>query len=377
MKKLLTVFITLIIAISCICVPVFALDTRPGTFFTDAQVSASAQIKEKYDIDVILLYSEKNETGSLSDYTHTYLAENNITSRYFVFALNDEYYYYNWSTDLADIFHSVDGTYILNSIAYDDNDNHLPLSEIEDNYFALIQQMLENRLVCPYKYIKDHAGVLTDSQEKELNDKLLSFKENNNFDMVVVLTNGIDNGTVYNDDRMTYADDYYDYNGYAKDGILLLVNIGPNEKYTRNNSYISTAGKCINLIDDDDISDIGHDLTAKLENGMFFEAADMFPDLVAKIIKSDKIGGYSTLGLITLVLCIIVAFVYCGRLKRQLKSVDFADDADDYVVADSLNISRSYDHFLYAHVSRTEKASSSGSSSHTSSSGTSHGGGGF
>ncbi|MBR7071117.1 MAG: TPM domain-containing protein, partial [Clostridia bacterium] len=366
-----------VIVFFCAAISSFATETdRPGTFFSDQQIEKAQQIKERYGIDTIFLYTDQlsEETDQLRQFTKDYLIQNQITNKYFVLAENPEYYYYEWSEDLDDVFHSIDGTYIVNSISYDESGNLLSPGDAEDLYYDLLAKMLENRTNCPYKYIIDQAGVLTDAEEKEINNTLISFREKNKFDLVVVLTNGVSNS-----DRMPFADDYYDYNGYAKDGALLLVNINEFDTYTKGNSWISTSGSCIDLISSDDISDIGSDLTPLLLDGNYFEAVNKFPDLVNRTIKAQKVGTYGAMGAVTAAVCVIVAFIYCGKLKRQLKSVQDAIDANDYIVGNSLNIARAYDHYLYSHVTKTERQSksSSGSSSHTSSSGSSHGGGGF
>lgn len=374
MKKIITFLVSFIIVISGLTIPAFAVDTNMyGTFYTQEQEDKAKEIKNEYGIDAIYIYIDKSEgeMGDLRDYIDNYIVENNLDNKYFILALNRDYYYYEWSADLDDIFHSVDGSYIATSIYNDD------ISVMEDNFYSLLSKMLYNRTNCPYKYIKDQAGVLTDEQEKELNDKLTLYKENNGIDLVVVLTNGIDNGVYYYDDRMDFADDYYDYNGYDKDGALLLVNIEEFDKYSSGNSWISTSGKCIRLISEDDISRIGSHLTPYLEAGEFYEAINYYPDLINSNIKVSKTSQYGLMAIITIVICIIVAFVYTGRLKRQLKSVSDATDANEYIVDNSLNLRRSYDHYLYSNVVKTPRDTGKSGSSHTSSSGSSHGGGGF
>ena len=83
---------------------------------------------------------------------------------------------------------------------------------------------------------------------------------------------------------------------------------------------------------------------------------------------------------IALVIGFIIALIYTGSLKGQLKSVQAQRAAANYVKNGSMNITNSRDFFLYRRVDRTEKSSSSddkgGSSTHTSSSGATHGGGG-
>ncbi len=376
MKKTVAFIISLFLFISFFNFGTFALETtRPGTFFTEEQVAKSQEIKDKFGFDAILLYAEDqaNDFDTLNRYKDSFIEKSGINEKYFVFAFNNEYYCYEWSDDLDEVFHSIDGIYIAKSIAHD----NLSPSEIEDGFFDIIIKMTENRLSAPYKYIKDHAGVLTDSQEKAINEKLISFYKDNDADLVVVLTNGLDNGDYYNDDRMDYADDYYDYNGYSKDGALLLVNISAFDEYFSKNSWISTSGKFIGRISDDDVSDIGSKLTPILENGDYNRAVNEFITLVEKDIKDDNAQSIGSLVLIVIVVSVIVAFVYTGRLKKELKSVQSATEANDYLVDNSLVLTGSYDHFLYSHVTKTAKSSSNGSSSHTSSSGSSHGGGGF
>ena len=221
-------------------------------------------------------------------------------------------------------------------------------------------------------FVYDQDGVLTDAQEQTLNDKLTAFREKNQFDLVIVFANGVL-------DRKSYADGFYDQNdfgyGKSKDGALLLVNVGPDHTYTKSNSWISTCGSGMELIPDEDISDIGAELTPLLLEKKFYEAADRFADLADAKIHEAKVGRILRTVLITAAVCTICAFIYCGKLKRQLKSVHFAADANNYVVENSLGITRAYDHFLYAHVSRVAKESNSSHSS--GSSGSSHGGGGF
>lgn len=378
MKKIITFLMTFVIAISCVSISAFAVDTsRVGTFYTDKQVAQAKDIKDKYDIDAVFYCTNESmeDANALAVATSEYLAKNKLTEKYFIFSLSSDYYYYTWSDDLKDVFHSVDGDYIADTIF--DNESVSSVSKFEDEYYKILSNMLENRTNAPYKYIKDQAGVLTDEQESKLNEKLTAFKEDNNLDLVVVLTNGIDNGSVYNDDRMAFADDYYDYNGYDKNGALLLVNIESGTTYTSGNSWISTSGKCIKLISDDDISSIGSKLTPILGAGEYYDAVDRFPDIVSGVISGNKMHNAGIIALITFIVCIIGAFVYTGRLKRQLKSVGDATDANNYIVDNSLNISHAYDHYLYSHVTKTAKESKSGSSTHTSSSGSSHGGGGF
>ena len=51
----------------------------------------------------------------------------------------------------------------------------------------------------------------------------------------------------------------------------------------------------------------------------------------------------------------VIALIVVLYLRSQLKSVHFQDQAGDYVVPNSLNVTRSQDVFLYQTVTRVEK----------------------
>lgn len=227
----------------------------------------------------------------------------------------------------------------------------------------------------PYRYIRDDAGVLSDDSAAAIESKLEDFRANHEFDLVIVTSTG-----VASYERQDYADDYYDYNGYGygedHDGALLLVNVFEDGSYESGNSWISTCGSGLSFITDEDISDIGEELTPLLIGGDYAKAFDIFPDLVGDDIAGKKFKGILIVIGSALVLGIICAVIYTGKLKNEMNSVAAAAEANNYVVDGSLKLDRSYDHFLYSSITKTEKQSSS-SSSHTSSSGATHGGGGF
>lgn len=231
-------------------------------------------------------------------------------------------------------------------------------------------------------YVVDQAEILSDTEEKILTNKIEALRDSYQIDIVIVTAKGVDP-----DYRMAYADDFYDYNGYGygdnNSGVLLLTNIMDDGSYERNNSWISTTGSCIAYFSDDDIQEIGADITPYLLSGDYYEAYDLYIDDCAKAIDYDITGnsiekvGYIIGGI--LVVGLIGAWLHMSKLKRQLISVNDARDANDYLVENSMHIDSSYDLYLYSAVTKTAKPkeSSSGSSTHSGSSGTSHGGGGF
>ncbi len=228
--------------------------------------------------------------------------------------------------------------------------------------------------------VVDGAKTMNDTQFTQLTEKLTKVSNEAGLDVVVVTIPTLESGTM-----MEYADDYYDYHGYAKDGILLLIATEDR------NWYISTKGYGITAFTDYGIDYIGEALKPDLKNSEWYDAFDKFADLAADFVKEARSGKpYDTnhkiesmsdilfaVG-VSAFIGIVIAVVIVLMVKSKYKPVKLKAEANDYLIDGSLELKQSYDHFLYTHVSRTAKPKDSGggSSTHTSSSGSSHGGGG-
>lgn len=269
-----------------------------------------------------------------------------------------------------------------------------------------------------HAYIVDQAGVLSDTEQKEINTKLQEFRDANQFDLVIVTTTGLDP-----DDRQTYADDFYDYNGYGygdnRDGILFLVNVNDDGSYESGNSWISTCGSGISLFPYSTIQEMGQVLTPYLTAGNYATAFQQFVTLSKAQYNSGSSGdgwadgdwdngwddswnqddywnedqsfsvgssGWDVKVIIVSALAVGImgTVVVVLILKRQLISVRPARDASRYVVDNSLHLRSSHDIFLYSHVTQTRRPQQDddsgpggGGGIHMSSSGSNHGGGGF
>lgn len=225
-------------------------------------------------------------------------------------------------------------------------------------------------------YFVDTADLIPDENEGEIELLLNTFSAKNKFDLVVVTIEDTQGKSL-----MEYADDFFDYNGYGygkkHDGVLLLIRVHDGV-YTRGNCWVSTTGKGIDVFSDEDIQNVGKEITPYLLNSEYSNAITSFVSCSEEQIKSYKSSNtFFVLG-VAVVIGLIGAFIYTRSLKNKLNSVRQARDASNYIVDGSIAVSNQYDHFIYSNVVRTAKqSSSSGSSTHTSSSGTTHGGGGF
>lgn len=257
------------------------------------------------------------------------------------------------------------------------NELYIPDAAIDMDYASVDDGM-----------VFDYADILTDSEEADISLKLENIYDKYNFGAYVLIVDSIGaNSTV------AYADDFYDYSGLGygpnHDGCILLIAVNSRDW------YISTTGYGITALTDAGIQYIGKDMVRYLSDdnwsdGIMQYAIDV-DDFVAQaktgtpydvdnLPAEKKTAGETVKGiLIALVVSLIIAFVVISSIKKSYKPVRFNKNASNYLVPGSLQITGSYDNFLYSNVTQTKiesSSSSGGSSTHVGSSGTSHGGGG-
>lgn len=213
-------------------------------------------------------------------------------------------------------------------------------------------------------YLDDNAGLLSTSDADTLQTTLKEKSKELDFDIVIVTADSVDGYTMEE-----VADDYYDYMGYSKDGgCLLLYNAETNEM------HLSTTGKGIDLITDDDRSYFSEEIRPDIDSGNYNEGFTKFVSLVEDEVNGTRHFKIKFL-LIGLGVGLAVGLVVIFILKGQLKSVAKKTEANDYLRQGSFMLTGQNDRFVTVHVSKSAKSSSSGSSTHTGSSGTTHGGG--
>lgn len=234
----------------------------------------------------------------------------------------------------------------------------------------------------------DDAGLLSDSEEAALQNKLDEISERQRMDIVVVTVNSLEG-----ESAMGYADDFFDYYGYGfgdtRDGIILLLSMEERD------CYISTSGYGITVVTDAGRSYMSEAFIGDLRDGNYAAAFTVFAELCDDFISQadagmpydvdnlpqKPFGVFSNL-LIALGIGFVISLIVTGIMKSKLKTVHSQSSADDYTREGSMQLTKESDLFLYKHVERSEKAkdndsgNSGGSSTHTSSSGSTHGGGG-
>ena len=233
----------------------------------------------------------------------------------------------------------------------------------------------------------DNADLLSAGEESALLAKLNDISERQRADIVVVTVDTLDGKT-----PMDYADDFYDDKGYGygadKDGVLLLVSMEDRDW------WMSTTGYGITAITDAGIEYISDAFLSDLSDGDYADAFTTYAELCDEFFTQAKSGQPYDIGhmpkqpfnialnlFIALIVGFVIALIATGVMKGKLKTVRFQSAANNYVKANSMNVTESRDLYLYTHIDRRVRpketsGSSGGSSTHTSSSGSTHGGGG-
>ena len=246
--------------------------------------------------------------------------------------------------------------------------------------------------------VVDWADLLTDSQEASLNHDIAQIREKYDFEVVLHTTPYIGSISI-----VDYSDDVYDYNGYGvgtdHDGLLFCLNMddgsGGRDYYTSTTGYGETAFTDYAVADSS--SAINAQILPKLSGGEYYGAMSTYLKLCDKYLKAAKKGkpydfGHqqrSTIEIlkreaVVLVVAVIAAFIITRLMKNTSGAAHQKNDAQSYVVQNSLRLRTSREIFTHTTHSRTKIESNSssssrgggGSSSHVGSSGTSHGGGG-
>lgn len=279
--------------------------------------------------------------------------------------------------------------------------------------FALFFVSILTCSVLAYSFpplLDDGSHLLSGAEADEISESLERVSEKYNFDVVIVTNDSLGYKTAE-----SFADDYYDENGYGRDadfsGILLLVSMGERDW------AISTCGLGTYYFGDSDIDAIADLILSDLSAGEYASAFRTYISCVEDTLEyftshsdgydgydryydedyyGEYYGGYGYRGeqyqgegmgiggkiVISLVIGALVGFGSVGAMLSSMKTVRHNSAASNYVVRDSLNVRRANEFFLYRNVSKTPRQTEQnhnrgghvGGSVHTSSSGRSHGG---
>ena len=149
-------------------------------------------------------------------------------------------------------------------------------------------------------YFIDNAELLTDAEEAELEARLAEASQRLDADIVILTEPYIST------DAQTYADDYFDYNGYGPDGLILLVDMGGREW------YISTCGICVEGFEGDGFDYVSENVAYDLGNEDYVSCFDTFVWRSGEVLTAIRTqGSYKApFGFFsTLIVCLVVGFI--------------------------------------------------------------------
>lgn len=267
------------------------------------------------------------------------------------------------------------------------------------------------------QYVYDYADVLTENDEAYLEN--LAEQESGKYGIsIVILTEDGIGGT----DPMIYAADFYDYNGFRDNGIILFLEMGERDWRIVNTGIMMDAVKDyeLNYFTDHAITwfsmgdyrtgfeqyiiiasalydyNINGSFTGDYalndynpngygDDDYYYGNDDYYDDYYSDPSESD-VGGFYYV--IAFGISLLIAFLVCNGFKSQLNSAVKKAGASDYFNQDNAAITHSTDRFLYSRTSKIRKPSdnnnsrgssggrSGGTRSFSGSSGRSHSGGG-
>ena len=256
-----------------------------------------------------------------------------------------------------------------------------------DESINLNSTTINHALRIPYVdndiYIYDFAGLLQDYQIENLHNELEEL--NDKYGVIIVTTNNTNSLSTQD-----YADDFYDYNKFPKDGVLLLIDMENREV------YISTTYYGQIIVDNSRVDDILDEITPKLSNSDYYNACSSFIEMVDEYITDgpsydmkyckiiNSYGDYSCPKMLPILGilfgCWIFSIITTFIITRKYKKIVLAKNANYYLKNGEITLGNKIDQFINTHTSRVyinrSSSSSGGGSSHRSSSGRSHSGGG-
>jgi uncharacterized protein len=225
--------------------------------------------------------------------------------------------------------------------------------------------------------VVDSAGLLNTADAASLQELADTISVNFDFDLVIVTEAEIGYAR-----PMDYADDFFDYNGYGlgnnRDGCLFLVVLGTRDY------WFSTSGRGIKLFNSTAAGKLEKDAVNFLKNNDFFNAFVSFVIDWEEFLVLDANGrSYNffyknnvVIEAIAWLVSLGIGFLVVGIWKKKMNTAVPQTQAEAYTISESLAFAVRQDRFLYSSVTKTARASDSGSGNgtHIGSSGNSHGG---
>ena len=237
--------------------------------------------------------------------------------------------------------------------------------------------------------VYDFADILTDSEEKQIYNKIQNFIEHTNMNMVVV---SIDMPYNYDSKNEEFAADFYDYNDFGLNfdkysGILLLRNNYSSDRYYD----MYTFGDAQLYFDQGRYDDILDSIYSDFTGKKYLEGVNKFVSKCSSYYDRGLASKYEHAYIdldgfiqydyyVPILPClggsIFITFIVMLIMVKKNKMVRKATTASEYLDKNSINYTEHLDQFTHSHTTHYTVSSSSGGGSHGGSSGGGHSSGG-
>ncbi|MBQ7707493.1 MAG: TPM domain-containing protein [Lachnospiraceae bacterium] len=250
--------------------------------------------------------------------------------------------------------------------------------------------------------VTDDADLLSDSEEKQLEDKLEKISKKYKCDVILITTD-----TIGYTDPNKAANDFFTSNGFGigkqKNGVSLLISMSDRDWAVTAHSKSAKKG-AQKIFSYDKTDAIGEAILDDLAAGRYYAAFDEYADQVQNYLKKYQMKKIASVP-ISILIAFVIALIIMGAQKATLKSVHTQPAARSYLVTSNVTgndmqtgvannagniagkvaggvaagvaagiiLSICTDQFMYKNVKKTPKQTSSGGSISHSSGGGYHG----
>ncbi len=229
------------------------------------------------------------------------------------------------------------------------------------------------------RFTDSASDTLTVQQQTELCQKLDNVSERTGYDLLISIQDSINGKS-----EEAYIEDYYGWISVElnidRGAVILLIAL--EERIV----YIDCADDARYAVSYHDVEDILDAMTDDLSSGDYYSACMTFANKCDQKITAyinqtssesdenyyppydnDNNGDYNYdygegnscdipyLALFSAIVGVVVGFIAVTVMKSKLKSVRRQEEASSYVVPGSMQVTASYDAFLYRNVVRREK----------------------
>lgn len=222
--------------------------------------------------------------------------------------------------------------------------------------------------------VVDNEGLFTEQEQIHLETALEGISQKYQCELVVVTTSSFGSKSA-----QTYAENYYDNNGYGYGekgtGVLFLISENKREY------YICLTGDANDAYAHGKFSDLEDEIVPLLSKNDFYGASLKFATKSEQILEEyEDIKDFDTYAfrngiIISIIIAIAVGIITILVMRNAMNNAKPQKNATNYIRNGSFNLTLSRDMYLYSTVRRVAKPKSN-SSSRSGGGGRSHGGGG-